>query len=147
MQRIYFFVTLIILQACQTLVEDVDLEPVDPKLVVTGYLCPQMDSTVIQLNFSYPKKGPDPNFELLQNAQVELKQDSTKIFLQKKLGFSYYNSVCYCISNIAFPISEGKEYTLTVSLNNGDTVKAKCIVPVKPAANFEFANVDRKSVV
>lgn len=145
MRQIFIFVTLIILQACQTLVEDVDLEPVDPKLVVTGYVCPQMDSTVIQINFSYPKKGPLPDFNLLQTAKVEIKQDTAILLLQKSQEYTYYNTVTYYISNILFPIEEGKEYNLMVSLTNGDTVRAKCMVPVKPAANFEFADVKHVS--
>lgn len=126
MTRIYILlVTLFVFASCEKEVTDDQLPEAKPKLVLGCFLSPS--DTVITVtvtkstpifNNTSPKTG---NF--VENASVTISDGVNAVVIPTK-GFGMYQ-----LDSKVFPITEGKEYTVSVLAAGYDNVYGKCTIP------------------
>ena len=119
--------------SCETLVNDVNLDRLprsDNKLVVHGYLSPQV--TVISINVYYSSQliGGIQNLYLGNGPAVSLTDATVTLSSQGKSVVVPFDSKsgAYSLKTTVMPILEGQTYELKV-VRNSETVESSCTVP------------------
>ena len=114
------------LYSCITYVDTEKDLGIKPKLVLFGYLVPQLDTTVVHVASSAPLFTTNPrNPAPVPNAIVEL-SDNNNTWVQ--LAFDTVNKR-YFIPQTDFPIIEGKTYYIKAAAPEFETVYSFCTVP------------------
>ena len=145
MNRLFFyllFLTSVLLTSCITYIEkELDIKP---KLVLHCYLIPQMDTTILSLTNSVPLFGSNlKNIEPVTNATVEISEDNHR-WVRMEYDSVYKN---YFISQVQFPITEGKTYYIRASALEYETISASCAVPYFRETNFEIVTEEHVGCV
>ncbi|MCL1850304.1 MAG: DUF4249 domain-containing protein [Bacteroidetes bacterium] len=136
MKKISFYFSLLLiisLSSCITYVEkDLDIKP---KLVLCGYLVPQLDTTIVTLTNSATLFSKKPHkIEVVDNATVEISENNVQ-WVKMEFSWLYQH---YFITQSQFPIREGKTYYIRASAPGFETVLASCTVPFLRETNFNF---------
>jgi len=127
MYRLFFYLLLVLsitFTSCFTYV-DMELNQ-NPKMVLHGYVSPQMDTTIVTLTNSAPLFTANPlKVRFIVHAIVEISDDN---YHWEKMDFDTLFCV-YFIPQARFPIYEGKTYHVRASATGFETVYSYCTVP------------------
>jgi len=143
MKRPLFYCILLLsvyLNSCVTYIEkDLDIKS---KLVLFGYLVPQLDTTIISLSnsvsmFATYDKLPKP----IANATIEISENNIDWI---KLTFNEPWQH-YFITQTDFPIIEGKTYYIRASAPEYETVFSSCKVPFFRETNLNLRIEEAKN--
>ncbi|MBN1339799.1 MAG: DUF4249 domain-containing protein [Bacteroidales bacterium] len=115
-------------QACESVVDDVDLSGIQPKLVVFSYLSPQTDTLVVRVSLSRTLNEPAQYYEpkWIEDASVTFHGPAqTPVALVfDPVHYHYYASL------EGIDIIAGREYGLRVSTPGGYSAEASCRIPL-----------------
>jgi len=127
MNRSFFFFLLLISVCFHSCITDIEEDRyIKPKLVLSCYLVPQLDTTILFLTSSAPLITSNPKpIESIANAIVEISNNSAHWV---KMEYDSENQV-YFIPQTVFPIEEGKTYHVRASASGFETISASCTVP------------------
>ena len=136
MNRLFLYLLLfliITLNSCFTYVEK-DLD-INPKIVLHGFVSPQLDTTIVVLTNSVPLFTTNPlKIRFIVHATVEISEDN---YHWVQLDFDKLFKV-YFIPQAEFPIHEGKTYYIRASSHGFESVSSSCTVPFLRETNFNF---------
>ena len=132
---LFYFILLlsVCLNSCVTYIEkDLDIKP---KLVLFGYLVPQLDTTIVSLSnsvsmFATSDKRPKP----IANATVEISENNIN-WIKLTFDEPYQH---YFITQTDFPIIEGKTYYIRASAPEYEMVFSSCKVPFFRETNLNL---------
>jgi hypothetical protein len=143
-----FFVSILLLSSCKSLVTDIDI-PYSDRLVVQCFLSPQDTLIEVSVTQTAPVIGDilegAERYPNIPNATVVLSDGQKSVtipYLSKQLPSSYdadgeyvfTTRARYYLSAKNFPIITGKTYSLKVSAPNFPSVQSSCTIPVKVVA-------------
>lgn len=140
-----------LLSSCEEMISDVDVEPVPAKLVVTGFIAPDLPFITIQVLKTQPLYT-----EYAYNQSLSVPDAKVSIMDNNETHNLIYNEDLknYRLASTVFPIVAGKTYRIIVNAPGGFLASATCTVPteIPPpitvvsvddlVANFNFKDID-----
>ncbi len=137
------FILFLAFTACENMVTDVEAPPIDPKIVVTGFISPDNEFNRIRVHMSRPvystyttNYNPDNQEPEYEDATVVLSDgvNSTTLLYRPDIGYS--------VSQEDFPIVKGTTYYLKVTAPGGFVAESSCTVPVDTPPDIEITDID-----
>ena len=132
---------MVLFTSCESMLSDVDAPVSDPKLVVTGFLSPNVDTISIMVRKSRPLYVPstgysDP-FPFVSNATVTISDGMNSL----NIPYNIPNGN-YLFRAEDMPVVPGKTYTLIVTTPEGYNATSHCTVPAENAPVVEITSID-----
>jgi len=120
---------------------DIKLPETDPKLVVSCFISPDVDSVMAFIDWSRPVFSSEDLERPIDNLQVSISDGSSQAFFQYD-----FNIGQYVLSLAEYPLALGVEYTLRVKAPTGEEVVAQTIIPAELPL-IESATLDSSSYI
>ena len=105
---------------------DIKLPETDPKLVVSCFISPDVDSVMAYIDWSRPVFSSEDVERPIDNLQVSISDGSSQAFFQYN-----FNIGQYVLSLAEYPLALGVEYTLRVKAPTGEEVVAQTTIPAE----------------
>ncbi len=112
----------------------VDFEDYPRRIIVNSLFCPD---SIFTVHLSYSAQTLDTNVEIIENAQIELYSNNSKI------DDLYYFKDGYYVSNIKAQVET--PYTIKVKVPNYDLIEATDTIPKK--TNYTISNNDTYNII
>lgn len=124
---------------CEDTLNIRDLNEENPKLVLYGRLCPQLDRTCIVLSHSKLMygQGSEGYIHIIPDGVVQLSEDGEHWVT----GVFDNNCKKYVFHKQDFPIEEGKTYFVRASYPGYEDITASCTVPCSHETDCRFDTV------
>lgn len=143
MKKLLFFFILagsVYFTSCDSMITDVDIDPGPPKIVVTSYLYPGMDTVGVFLTYSRPlytiTDYTTYEGQPITDAQVSIThQDVSYALIYDPNTRQYINHM--------LDILPGNTYQLQVVSANGEVVTASCTIPAQSPPEIEITSIQR----
>ncbi len=134
------------LVSCEDLVSDVEIEQPKAKIVVIGFISPDLPVNSIKIYESRPLYTPatesDETYPIITDASVYIfSEDDTAM-----MTFDYEYEE-YRISRVDFPVLKGKTYGITVTTTSGYIATSSCTVPTGDPPLLELTNIDTIAIM
>ena len=120
---------------------DIKLPETDPKLVVSCFISPDVDSVMAFIDWSRPVFSSEDLERPIDNLQVSITDGSSQAFFQYD-----FNIGQYVLSLAEYPLALGVEYTLRAKAPTGEEVVAQTIIPAELPL-IESATLDSSSYI
>ena len=121
------FLFLLALSLCSCMQDaDIKLPETDPKLVVSCFISPDVDSVMAFIDWSRPVFSSEDVERPIDNLQVSISDGSSEAFFQYD-----FNIGQYVLSLAEYPLALGVEYTLRVKAPTGEEVEAQTTIPLE----------------
>ncbi len=120
---------------------DIKLPETDPKLVVSCFISPDVDSVMAFIDWSRPVFSSEDVERPNDNLEVSITDGSNEAFFQYD-----FNIGQYVLSLAEYPLALGVEYTLRVKAPTGEEVVAQTTIPAELPL-IESATLDSSNYV
>lgn len=139
MKKILFIILVMpLLFSCEK-EADIELPETNPKLVVSCFISPDIDSVLAYIQWSRPVFSSEDTDRPNDNLEVSISDGSSIAYL------SYdFNIGQYVLPTAEFPLAFGVEYTLRVKAPTGEEVVARTTIPAE-LPSIASATVDSSS--
>ncbi len=135
-----FLITACVLFACEK-DANIDLGEFEKEVVVTSFLSPSNDTTIVQITYSRPLFGDqkeDMPFEVVLAANVEI--SNTKGH-SVTLPFDH-DLMAYAVDSATLPVERGETYFLKVTTPNDEVISSVCTVPLEVNKSIQVIGID-----
>ena len=120
---------------------DIKLPETDPKLVVSCFISPDVDSVMAFIDWSRPVFSSEDVERPNDNLEVSITDGSSEAFFQYDFSIGQY-----VLSLAEYPLALGVEYTLRVKAPTGEEVVAQTTIPTELPL-IESATLDSSNYV
>jgi hypothetical protein len=141
MKKILFIILLMpLLFSCEK-EADIELPETNPKLVVSCFISPDVDSILAYIQWSRPVFSTENINRPYDNLEVSITDGNSIAYLQYDITIDQY-----VLPLSEFSLALGVEYTLRVKAPTGEEVVARTTIPVE-APTVESATLDSNSYI
>lgn len=147
MKKFLFFIIVLspfvlLLNGCEEMVTEVDIDPAPSKLVISSFITPDLPYTLVRVSKSRPLYTPT-SYSEFGEAETVVDAFVTLTNTIDSVVLSYDSeSKGYIIDKERFPITEGTTYYLTVTTADGDSATASTRVPTDTPPVIELISLD-----
>lgn len=120
---------------------EIKLPETDPKLVVSCFISPDVDSVMAYIDWSRPVFSSEDVERPNDNLEVSITDGNSEAFFQYD-----FNIGQYVLSLAEYPLALGVEYTLRVKAPTGEEVVAQTTIPTELPL-IESATLDSSSYI
>jgi hypothetical protein len=120
---------------------DIPLPETTPKLVVSCFISPDVDSALAFIQWSRPVFSTENNDRPNDNLEVSISNGNTDAFFQYDVNMGQY-----VLPLSDYPLALGVEYTLRVKAPTGEEVSARTTIPIEVPA-IVSATLDSSSYI
>ena len=132
------FFTAFLFNSCEKVVTNVELPQTTPKLVITSFISPNIDTLEVYISKSKPVfESQQVNNDFITNANIIISDESASA----TIPYDAYN-YRYMLPASSFQIIKGKSYKLSVSTPDGLSAEATCSVPAFVNNSLEIYSID-----
>ncbi|MFN5620638.1 MAG: DUF4249 domain-containing protein [Flavobacteriales bacterium] len=141
MKKIFFILaSALLLFSCEK-EADIPLPETDPKLVVSCFISPDMDSALAYIQWSRPVFSSEDIYRPYDNLEVSISDGNSTAYFQYDIYIDQY-----VLPLSEFPLALGVEYALRVKAPTGEEVVARTTIPVE-MPTVESATLDSSSYI
>lgn len=140
------FLSLFFLTGCEELISEVEIDQPKAKIVVVGFISPDLPVNSIKVYESRPLYTPAEenygSYPVISDASVVIISDSDSAIMTYDSEYEEYR-----ISRDVFQILKNETYSIRVSTPSGYFATSSCTVPSSEPPLLELASIDTLQII